>query len=306
MPVASVDLLHGIVNSSTFISQFTSAEVSPMIEAMVANPAGLVDPMFAANMGQKQEIRFTSGQLKTILDLTGVTVYDLSGANTDLHFKAAADQGSRQAAASTVHHRFRAAQGLLMVESISAGHRSEAQATCRLICGYDGTNVPIVYAGSLAVAGTPTSAEHFVLGECHLNGSEIDGVQDMTIDFGRQMIQVGGSGELYDTFNAEATVSPTITLRCYSTGAMWTAATLNGVAISSGSFYLRKLATVGRVADGTADHIKFAVTNGIAYIETTAGDGMSPDITTITIKPVAASATAKALVLTSTAVAITT
>ena len=39
MPIASVDLLHGIVNGATFISQFTSQEVSPGIQAMVANAA---------------------------------------------------------------------------------------------------------------------------------------------------------------------------------------------------------------------------------------------------------------------------
>jgi hypothetical protein len=305
MPVASVDLLHGIVlPSASFISQFTDFQMSPMIEAMVANPAGLVDPLFVANMGQKQEIRFGTTQLKTVLDSAALSVVDLSGGNTDLYLKAAADQGSRGASASLLHYRFRVAQGLMMVDSISAGHRTEAVANCRLIAGYDGTNVPIVYAGTVAVAGTPTSAEHFVVGECYLNGAEIEGVQDLSIDFGRQMIQVGSSGELYDTFNAEGTVNPTITIRAFNSP-FWSTATINGLAATSGSFYLRKLATVGRVADATAEHIKFAITDGLIYVDTIAGDGMSPNVTTITIKPVADSSTAKAVVLTSTAVAIT-
>jgi hypothetical protein len=303
MPVASAELLHGIQNSSTFISQFTSCDVSPVVESLLVHAAGQVNPQFVAAMGISPEIRFGSTQLKTILDLTGVTVDDLSGANTDLWFKAAADQGNRVASASTAHHRYRAAQALLEVQSISAGHRSLATANCRLILGYDGTNVPLVYAGSTALSGTPTAAENFVLGECHLNGTEIDGCQDISIDFGRQMIQLGSSGELYPTFNAEGTQSPTITIRAYNAG-YWGTTGL-ALAVTSGSFYFRKLATVGRVADGTAEHIKFAVTNGLAHIDTTAGDGQTPSITTIVIKPVAASDTAGAIVLSSTAVAIT-
>jgi hypothetical protein len=305
MPVASVDLLHGIVNGATFISQFTSQEVSPGIEAMVAHAAGQVQPQFAANMGQKPEIRFTTPQVKSILDLVGSTgIYDFSGANTDLHFKVAADQGSRTASASAAHHRFRAAQGFLVLERISAGHRSEAQAQCRIICGYDGTNSPLVYAGSLALAGTPASGEHYVLGECHLNGSEIDGVQDLDMDWGHTVLQIGSSGELYDTFNALLQANPTVTMNALNTG-YWSTATLNGLDLSSGSLYLRKLARTGRVADATAEHIKLTLADGLICVDRTSGDGMSPNITTITVKPIASSDTTTAITLSSTAVAIT-
>lgn len=303
MPVAAAEVLHGIVNNTTFISQITSAAVSPAVEAFIANAAGQVNPQFAAAMGISPEVRFSSPQLKTILDLTGVSVADLSANNTDLFFKAMADQGSRVSSASSAHHRWRAAQALMEVQSISAGHRSVASATCRIILGYDGTNVPLVYAGSQALSGTPTANENFVAGECYLNSTEIDGVQDITIDFGRQMVQLGAAGELYPTFNAEGTVNPTITIRAYNAG-FWATSGL-ALAVTSGSFYFRKLATVGRVADNVTEHIKFAVTNGLAYIDTTEGDGVNPSLTTIVIKPVAASDTAGAVVLTSTGVAIT-
>lgn len=303
MPVASAELLHGIQNSSTFISQFTSCEVSPGVESLLVHAAGQVNPQFVAALGISPEIRFGTTQMKTVLDLAGVSVSDLSGANTDLWFKAAADQGNRVASASSAHHRYRAAQALLEIQSITAGHRSLAQANCRMILGFDGTNVPLIYAGSQALSGTPTAAENYVLGECHLNGSEIDGCQDISIDFGRQMIQIGSSGELYPTFNAEGTTSPTITIRAHNAG-YW-ATTALALAVTSGSFYLRKLKTVGREADDQVVHIKFAVTNGLAHIDTTSGDGMSPSITTIVIKPVAASSTTNAVILTSSAIAMT-
>lgn len=306
MPVANVDLLHGIVNDSTFISQFTSSEVSPGIEAMVANAAGQIYPQFAANMGQKPEIRFTTPQVKSILDLVGSDgIHDLSAANTDLYFKAASDQGNRIASANSSHNRYRVAQGFLVLESISAGHRNEAQATCRIICAYDGTNSPLVYAGSQALSGTPTSGEHFLVGECHLNGSEIDAIQDLNLDWGHNILQAGGSGELYDTFNAQMQSQPTVSLTTFSTG-FWGTATLNGLDLSSASFYLRKLSRTGRVADATAEHIKFTLEDGLIYIDRTNGDGMSPNITSIMVRPIAASATGLGITVASTAVAITT
>lgn len=306
MPIASVDLLHGIVNDSVFISQFTAQSVSPGIEAMVAHAAGQVHPQFAANMGQKIEIRFTTTQVKSVLDLVSSTgIYDLSANNTDLFFKVAADQGTRTASASAAHHRFRAAQGFLILERITAGHRSEAQAQCRIICAYDGTNSPLVYAGSTALSGTPTSAEHFVVGDIYLNGSAVGAVQDLDMDYGQGILQAGSNGELYDTFNCLLQSNPTVTMNCFNT-AYWSTATLNGLDLSSASIYLRKLARTGRVADATAEHIKFTLADGIIYIDQTNGEGMSPNVTTIMVKPIAASDTGTGITLASTAVAITT
>lgn len=306
MPIATIDLLHGIVNSSTFISQFTSQEVSPGIEALVAHAAGQIYPQFAGNMGQKIEIRFTTPQVKTILDLTSSDgIHDMSGANTDLFFKVAADQGNRTASASAAHHRFRAAQAFLVLERITAGHRSEAQAQCRLICAYDGTNSPLVYAGSTALSGTPTSAEHFVLGECHLNGGELDAVQDLDLDWGQFIFQGGSAGELYDTFHAQMQSTPTVTMNVLGSG-FWGTATLNGLDLSSASLYLRKMSRTGRVADGTAEHIKFTLADGLIFVERTSGDGMGPNVTTITVRPIAANDTDPSITVSSTAVAITT
>jgi hypothetical protein len=304
MPLANVDVLHGIVNSSTFISQFTSQEVSPGMESLLATSAGQIYPQFAATMGLRPEIRFTTPQVKTILDLVDDDgIADLSGANTDLYFKATADQSNRVADATTSHHRWRAAQVLLVLERITAGHRTEAQAQCRLICAYDGTNVPLVYAGSVALSGTPTSAEHYVLGECHINGSEVDGVQDLDLDWGQNIFQGGGSGELYDTFNCQMQSTPTVMMNALNSG-FWSTSGL-AFDISSGSFYLRKLARAGRVADATAEHIKFTVADGLGYVDRSSGDGMSPNVTSIRLQPIAADATTAALVVSSTVVAIT-
>lgn len=306
MTVSSVDLLHGISNGSTFISQFTSQEVTPGMEVMVASAAGMPYPQFAGTLSVRAEMRFTTPQIKSVLDLVGVSgVYDLSGGNTDLFMKVASDQGVRTASASTAHHRFRAAQGFLVLERITAGHRSEAQAQCRIICAYDGTNSPLVYAGSQALSGTPTSDEHFLLGPQYLNGSAVAGPQNLDLDLGQSILQTGSDGELYDTFNCLLQQTPTFTLTALNTG-YWATAGLTGLDLSSASIYFRKMSRTGRVADATAEHIKLAFTDGEIYVGSTSGDGMSPNQTTIMVRPIAASATGSPLTITGTAIAITT
>jgi len=305
MPLATVDILHGIVNSSTFISEFTSQEVSPGIQPFLSHSAGMVSPQHADVMKFLPEIRFTTPQIKTILDLVDDDgIADLSGANTDLYFKAAADQSNRTADATTAHHRFRAAQVLLVLERISAPHDGDAQAQCRLICAYDGTNAPLVYAGSQALSGTPATAAHYTLGEVHINGSEIDGPQNMEIDWGQNILQAGGSGDQYNTFNCQLQSTPRVTIDVMNS-VPW--ALGQAFDLTAGcSFYLRKRGRTARVADATAEHIKLTASDGLGCIERTSGDGMSPNSTTIALNLIAPDATTFPLVVSNTAVAITT
>jgi len=305
MPLANVDILHGILNGSTFISQFTSQEVSPSIQTIIAHAAGQPFPQFASVARVIPTKRFTTPQIKTILDLTGADgIADLSGSNTDLYFKATADQSNRGASASTLHHRLRATKAFLVLERITASHDGgEAQAQCTIYCSYDGTNAPLAYTGSVALSGTPASDEHFTLGPQYLNSSELDGPQNLDINFGQNIFQGGGSGDLYNTFHAQLQMTPQVTVDVIPSG-IWSA----GLAfdISSCSLYLRKKSRTGNVANATAEHIKFSVPDGLACIGRTGGDGMSINSTTLMLNPISASDTALPIILTSTAVAITT
>lgn len=304
MSIATVDFLHGIKSGSNFLSQFTSQELSPGIAAMIGHAAGMPFPQYAGVVNRKPEKRFATSQVKTALDMCGVLLTDLSANNCDLFFKVGADAGSRQAPTDSVHKRFRAAKAMMELQSLSVGHTTEAQAVCRIICGYDGVNQPLVYSGTEQLEGTPTSAEHFYLGECHLNSAQIEGVQDLSIDFGREVLQLGSEGEILDSANIELSQSPTILVTAINSD-LWGTIGPDGVAVTGGSFYLRKNAVVNRVADATAQHIKFAITAGMAYIDTTYGDGRTHNLTRLIIRPVSASATVTPITV-NTAIAMTT
>jgi hypothetical protein len=303
MAISSEHVLHGILNSSTFISQVSSSRPSPGIETILGTPAGFQYPVFVGNIGQRPMLSFDSTQVKTILDLTGIGIADLSAANTDIYFKQADHLGIRIANATTSHTRLRAAQAALVAERISVGHRSEASASCRMMFPYDGSNEPIVPAGSVAVSGTSASAEHFVQGPVYLNTVQLTGVQDMTIDFGITIKEAGGEGELYDTFVCVMEIRPVITIRCENLP--WATFGLNGTALTAGSFYLRKVATTGRVSNATSEHIKFAATAGLITIDDSSAGDNDAVISTVRCALVAPSASGAPLTV-NTAIAITT
>ncbi len=295
MPIASAGVLHGIQNSSTFLSQISNARVTTDIQNIISESAGLPFPLFTGPMSIGPSVAFDCTQLKTILDFNGSigSIVDLSGANTDLYFKAMSDLGRRVADASSAHIRFRMSQAYLAVNQITAGHNSEATASCILGTTYDGSNAPLVAAGSVALSGTPVSPYHFLAGPVGLNGSPLVGIQDISIDFGRRLIVLGGDGELYPTFCACQFYQPTITLRTLTH--VWQTYGITGTALSgsAGAFtaYLRKVSSTGRVADGTAQHIAFTGTTGTIQVDEATGGNNDPSMVTVRVTLVAASAT---------------
>lgn len=299
MSVTATYVLHGISTPSDFISQITSARPSPRIQAMQGVPSGLPYSLFTYNMTQTPDITFDSTQVKALLDTTGVTLGDISGGNTDLMFKATTNKGARVADATTSHIRLRAAEAVIIPQSISAADGQPATMTARIIALYDGTNEPIVPAGSLALAGTPVSEDHFTVGPVSIYSSAVNGVQDITIDFGITLIERRGDGELYTSWTCIQEQKPVVTIRTLTNP--WPTYGLNGTALSALSVWFRKCAQTARVANATAEHILFTASAGLITIDETSSGGNEPAMTTIKIMVDAPDATTHPLTLDTTA-----
>ena len=95
------------------------------------------------------------------------------------------------------------------------------------------------------------------------------GIQDVTIDMGLNLFVEFAGGEMYPTFIGVQVSAPVISFTTLSLP--WTTVGLNGLAITALSVYLRKYSTTGAVANGTAQHIKFAATSGLATIDNSGG-----------------------------------
>ena len=298
MAVSTVSVLHGINwNGSTFISQITNSRTSPGIQEIVTHAAGAPQPMFAGNMKQQPVISFDSTQIKSLLDLTGSGLAASSG-NSDLYYRLTTNRGDRVAAATTSHTRLRVAQACMLIERISARDGSEATASGMVYPVFDGTNEPIVPAGSMALAGTPTSAEHFTVGPININGSAIAGVQDVTINLGINLTVLTGDGEMYPTFVGVGSYSPVITARVPTLS--WTTLGLNGIS-DDAVVFLRKVGALTRAANNATTHISFTIASSKISIDDTAAGDNDPAYTTIRIVPISSDGMTAPMVIDTTA-----
>jgi hypothetical protein len=305
MSVSTIHYLHGILlPSAAFISELTDTSPKSTTEFITGFAAGHPQPLFQGVRGQKPEISFRSPQLAVALGALGLFGLDTSAGNTDLFYKLATDLGSRTAAASTAHKRFRATQGLMYWRSIKATHQQDAEIDCRYCLTWDGTNNPVVPAGSIALSGTSVGTEWYTLGPVMVNGSQLPGVQDVTIDLGLNMNERGSDGEIWPTFANVKDCNPVVTVNTLDLDS-WSALGLAGQAITSLIVYFRKKAANGHnVPNATPSHISFTATNGIEVPENISAGVNNEAMTTIPFKIAAPNAAGNVFTI-NTATAIT-
>ena len=296
-------LLHGIVNDSTFLSQVTNYSTDTGINRARKFAAGHEYPLAQYNLNQSLTGSFSSTQIKTILDLTGINIYDMSAENTDIYFKSAEDGASRQGNAEEVHHRYRAAKAVLVPQSISASQDSDlSEITCALYYLYDGTNAPLVYAGTVAVDGTSAHGEGYGMGPIELNTTALNGVSSWTLDFNIGLKVRSSDGDHYPSWLSVESIAPTLRFSCYreSIGAY----TIGGTAGTAVEVWLRAKGKTGPIANGTSSHIKFTGTASAIYPDSMSGGNNDDAMSSVVVEMIGAdSSTAPLSVNTATTIA---
>lgn len=300
--VNQLSVLHGIVNDDTFISQITSSAINTGANIVKRFAAGHEHPLAVYNLNQALSATFSTTQLKTILDLTGAGIANLSAEDTILYYKVMENYASRQGNSEEVHFSYTAADAVLVPQSITASQDADlAEVSCMLHFPYDGSNEPLVPAGTAAVSGTSSHLQAYGLGPIAVNASAINGVQSVTIDFGITSKVRSSDGDMYPSLVAMESAAPVITFQCYRQ-ALQTFG-INGTGLTALSVYLRAKTATGNVADATASHIKFAATAGAIYIDDVSGGNNDDSITTVRCELVAAnSSTAPMTITTATAI----
>ena len=104
-----------------------------------------------------------------------------------------------------------------------------------------GTVSPVVRTASQSLPALAYTREVFTLGPVKLNGTAVDGVQEVTIDFGIKEEVKAGSGALYPQLVAISEIRPRVTVRVNDESALATLG-LQGVAqgATDSLIYLRK------------------------------------------------------------------
>lgn len=301
MSVSTVHVLHGLKTASFLLSQIEDHTASPRIAELIGTPSGHFAPMFTGVRGLQPEETFRTTQLATLLNACGLYGLSLYNSNVDLLYKKVTNLGRRYSDATTTHTRIRAVDSYLYWRSITTGHQREATADARLMCLYDGTNNPLIPAGSVALSGTMSADEYFCLGPVGINGAFIPGIQEATLDLGCETIEVGSDSEPYNSFGAIRQISPVLTLRGLAVE-KWTAYGLNGLDVEDFVFYLRRVnadVTGGLpyVANNGGAHIKITGNAGFCAVDQSSGGGKSEVSTALKVYFRASSATTHPLTI---------
>lgn len=278
MTVSTIHKLDKIILAGPVeFDQISDSTVSAEINTVLEYPAGHTYPIFRANESSQPELKFTTPQLSTLLGAVGVGGASLGV--SDAYLKKATKTGS-EARAALLHTRLRINESFVYWTRIRLRHNGKSEADVIVVPNWDGTNDPIMYAGTLALTGNLTATEYFGAGPCKINGNTIPAPQEIILESGVRLIQIGGESDLWDSWVGLETAAPTVTIVTPEAINWGATIGLEGVALDGAAgitFYARKFAANGsRVLNATAEHIKFIGLLGSAIPMDTSGQGSSP------------------------------
>ena len=157
-------------------------------------------------------------------------------------------------------------EGIAVLRSIQAGLGDDvAVIQAEVIPTFDGTNAIVVIQASQALTGVPTLDESFTVGKLDVNGTEIEGVQNIAVDFGITLFVMQGDGDSVPTLIAIDQIAPRATISITKASFLATLG-ISGVVqgVTDSFFYFRKKDQGGsEVANGVAEHIKFTMDEGM-------------------------------------------
>jgi len=259
------------------LAQIVDQNVTLGLSRFLEGSDGEVDNRYVAVNEQRAMIGFTTTMLATALGLAGIngTPLDVDTPATkgslEAFFQLLAEGATR--AAGATHTMLTINEGILIPRTLSASQGAVARLGLEAHATYDGTNNPIVIAASQALPGTPGVSELFTLGPIQINGVAINGVVDVAVDFGIEVLVEGSDGEPWPRFVAIMRRQPSVSFSTPDAGILSTLGITGAAQGATDSvIYFRKIAEgATRVADVTAEHIKISVDEGHISVEDITG-----------------------------------
>ena len=244
--------LHGITNRT----------LSPGLQELMQMPAGQADVDYVATMQVAPAITATCTELAVAMGafgLAGMAIGADPNFQVDAYWTKIAQNAIRAGVTSHVRHRM--AAGMVTINSLSWTHPGQATCEVALHPTWDGgSNPPLLYAGSVSLPETPAIAEAYVGGPVFINNVEIESVDAITVDLGLTVVRRYTGGLVRPVYASIQTRSPRITVTTRditNTNTMIEGLAQGGTA---SEVYFRKMDKHGtRVANGTAQHIKFTI-----------------------------------------------
>ncbi len=286
MSISNLWMLGPVVVAAGQINQIKSYAPDPGIETILECSDGQVDYNFAAVMMQSPRLDFSTTAIARGLAIAGISGYAVAAA-ADFWFQRIAAGGTRSGGLTS--YKVSGTKGLLVPTSIECeDSRQPAVLNFSLILiSADGTAAPIAITANQTMPAITAADQLFVNGPVSINGTLVEGIKRTRIDFGIETIVEHGSGEGYPTFVGITRRRPTISFRTTDVTFLGSSAFFVAQGATDSAVYLRKVQKNGlRVADITAEHIKFSVDDGLISVRSVGGGGEGdPQMSEVTIEP---------------------
>ncbi len=267
--------LYLLQHSTDDLGGVTDFGLPPGIREIMLGADGQVDPTFAAVIDQAPTLRWTSRAIQAHLDLIGQDGLAVSATPLTAWLRRNTAQGVR--ATGSVHTKMEINLGLAVPRQIRAAHNDPNGATIDYECIilHDGTNDPVVITEAQALPASDDEGvqQVFTCGQVSLNGTEVNGVQEIIVDFGIQVSTQGEKGLVWPTYAGIISRQPRITIRVLDPD-VWADLGISGQvqAATDSEIYLRKVSAGGtRVIEATSEHIKLSMNAGRHFVDDVSG-----------------------------------
>lgn len=246
-------VIAGITIESTTYRQLETISVDPGIEKMV-NTGGQVDAVHSSIMRQRPMCRFASANLGLFMGIAGAAGAAITG-TVVVYFAQLTHGGTRSYTAC-----FKATfnDGLIVLRKASASNGQEGSAEYELYGTYDGTNAPVIFAGSATCPAEGGTVAKFTNGPFKIGSTTIES-QSNEFDTGFDIGQYGINGEVYDRSVCILARKPVMRVQTLDLGAIATL-TAAGAGDDVTMYFTKKTNQGANVANATEEHVSLVAT----------------------------------------------
>jgi len=276
-----------VINGTTY-DQIEAQAFARGEKVIRMGAAGAIDPTFAGFIEFEPRFNFTTHMVSTFLAACGISGLVLSGAGAVL-YNHAVDLTTALRKTGGSHESLTIATGLVVPRQLSVQQGQPAKLTFEIFgINAAGTTDPVVVSQTATLASNNGIGELFKLAKVMVNGIELEGVQEWTLDFGISVKVVKGSGALYPQLVYIEERKPKFTFKVNDDGAIAQIG-LTGLPQSSTDsvIYLRKMTANGtQEADASLVHMALTIDDGLWYVTDKGGSHPGELLSTVVCEPI--------------------
>ena len=180
-----------IKTGSTVVKGITDSSVGSNLQQILLSGSGHIENGFIATVRAEPDVSFATNAVKTALaGLGGINGLGFSGSDTFLWLQAVDGTVVRSGSS---HYKATCVAGLFVPKTLTATPTSATINYDVVLISSDGTTAPIAYATASLDASDGPCDEGYVLGAVSLNGTTLDDVSQVTVDFGLNIQRTGGT-----------------------------------------------------------------------------------------------------------------